>query len=69
MVEAQTNPLHYLQEIRANVIKMRAQGQVTPTENALFGMVDGMAGLMIFTLDQLAETKRRLDALEAAGTT
>jgi hypothetical protein len=60
------DPHHYLDEIRANVQKMRAQSQVTPTENALFGMIDGMAGLMIFTLSELAETKRRLDAVEAA---
>ena len=65
MPDARSNPQHYLDEIRANVTKMRAQGQVTPTENALFGMVDGMAGLMIFTLEQMAELKHRLDALEA----
>ena len=44
---------------------MRARDQVTPTENALFGMIDGMAGLMIFTLGQMAEMKHRLDALQA----
>ena len=59
-----TDPRHYLDEIRANTEKMRAQGQVTPTENALFGMVDGMAGLMTFTLEQMADMKRRLDELE-----
>ena len=64
MADAKNNPLHYLEEIRANVQKMRAQGTVTPTENALFGMLDGLAGLMTFTLDQLAEIKHRLDALE-----
>ena len=66
MADARANPQHYLDEIRANVTKMRAQQQVTPTENALFGMIDGMAGLMIFTLQQMAEFRRRLDALEAA---
>ena len=66
MADAKSDPLHYLNEIRANVTKMRAQGQVTPTENALFGMVDGLAGLMLFTLDQMADMRRRLDALEAA---
>lgn len=64
MADARTDPLHYLREIRANVEKLQAQGQVTPTENALFGMVDGMAGMMTFTLDQMAELKRRVDALE-----
>jgi hypothetical protein len=65
MADARTDPLHYLREIRANVEKLQSQGQVTPTENALFGMLDGMAGMMTFTLDQVAELKRRIDALEA----
>jgi hypothetical protein len=64
MADARTDPLHYLREIRANVEKLQAQGQVTATENALFGMLDGMAGMMTFTLDQVAELKRRVDALE-----
>ena len=64
MADARTDPLHYLREIRANVEKLQAQGQVTPTENALFGMLDGMAGMMTFTLDQMADLKRRVDALE-----
>ena len=67
MADARTDPLHYLREIRANVEKLQAQGQVTPTENALFGMLDGMAGMMTFTLDQVAELKRRVDALEAGA--
>ena len=65
--DAKTDPQKYLDEIRVNTEKMRAQGQVTPTENALFGMIDGMAGLMTFTLDRLADMKRRLDALEGSS--
>ena len=65
MADARSDPLHYLREIRANVEKLQAQGQVTPTENALFGMLDGMAGMMTFTLDAMADLKRRVDALEA----
>ncbi|HYO08655.1 MAG TPA: hypothetical protein VER17_06745 [Tepidisphaeraceae bacterium] len=65
MADARTDPLHYLREIRANVEKLQAQGQVTPTENALFGMLDGMAGLMTFTLDQMADMRRRIDAMES----
>jgi hypothetical protein len=65
MADAKSDPLHYLNEIRDNVTKMRAQGQVTSTENALFGMVDGLAGLMLFMLDQMADMRRRLDALES----
>ena len=64
MADAKSNPRHYLDEIRANVEKMRAQGAVSPTENALFGMIDGLAGLMTFTLDQFAELKHRLDAMD-----
>jgi len=64
MADARSDPLHYLREIRANVEKMQAQGQVTPTENALFGMLDGMAGLLTFTWEQMADMRRRLDALE-----
>ena len=67
MADARSDPLHYLREIRANVQKLQSHGQVTATENALFGMLDGMAGMMTFTLDQLAELKRRVEALEGRG--
>ena len=60
-----TDPTHYLDEIRANTEKMRSQGRVTPTENALFGMIDGMAGLTIFSLEQMAQMRHRMDELEA----
>jgi hypothetical protein len=59
-----TDPQHYLAEIRANTEKMRAQGKVTPTENALFGMIDGMAGLLTYTMEQVAVLKHRVDELE-----
>ena len=64
MADARTDPLHYLREIRENVKKLQVHQTVTSTENALFGMIDGMAGLMTFTLDSVADIKRRLDALE-----
>lgn len=54
----------YLDEIRENLKKIQAQGQVTPTENALFGMIDGLAGLQMTTLERLAEMNRRIHALE-----
>ena len=63
--DALTDPDRYLDEIRANVEKMRAQGRVTPAENALFGMLDGMAGLMTFTLSRVADLTHRIEALEA----
>jgi type II secretory pathway component PulM len=56
----------YMDEIRQNVEKMRAQGQVTTTENALFGMIDGLAGLNLLMLDQLADVKTRLREIETA---
>ena len=61
------DPRHYLDEIRENVKKMQAQGQVTVTENALFGMIDGLAGLHLATLERMAEMNRRIQALEERG--
>jgi hypothetical protein len=54
----------YLKEIRENMKKIQAQGKVTPTENALFGMIDGLAGLQMATLERLAELNRRVQELE-----
>jgi hypothetical protein len=59
-----TDPAHYLREIRDNVARMQAQKNVTPTENALFHMIDGLSGLFIITLESVADLKRRVDALE-----
>ena len=64
MADARKEPLHYIREIRENVQKLQSQEKVTPTENALFGMLDGLAGLTTFTLDQMAEMKRRIEVLE-----
>lgn len=60
-------PRHYLDEIQRNVEKLRAQGQVTPGENALFGMVDGLAGLMLQSMERLAYCEQRIQNLEAAA--
>jgi hypothetical protein len=57
----------YLNEIRDNLKKIQSQGKVTPTENALFGMIDGLAGLQMATLERLAEMNRRLQALESGS--
>ncbi len=57
----------YLDEIRENLKKIQAQGKVTPTESALFGMIDGLAGLQMATLERLAELNRRIQALESSG--
>jgi hypothetical protein len=57
-------PREYIEEIRKNVEKLQSQQKVTPTENALFGMIDGMAGLTLRLIEQVADLKRRLDAIE-----
>jgi hypothetical protein len=48
------DPRDYIDEIQANLKKLQAQGSVTPTENALFGMIDGLAGLQRLTMERLA---------------
>jgi hypothetical protein len=58
------DPRHYLEEIRSNMAKMQAQEKVTPAENALFGMVDGLAGLMLTSLGRITELERRIQALD-----
>ena len=62
------NPRDYIDEIRTNVEKMRAQGQVTPTENALFGMIDGLGGLMLVTLERVTALEQQLGIQSAART-
>jgi len=59
------DPDGYLKEIRENMKKIQAQGKVTPTENALFGMIDGLAGLQMATMERMAELNRRVQDLEA----
>ena len=61
------NPRHYLDEIQTNVQKMRAQGQVTPAENALFGMLDGLAGLTLQSMERIAYCEQRIRDLETAA--
>ncbi len=60
------NPHEYINEIRANLQKMQAQGKVEPAENALLGICDGLAGLQLASLNQIGELTRRVEALEAA---
>jgi hypothetical protein len=59
------DPDGYLKEIRDNLQKIQAQGKVSPTENALFGMLDGLAGLQMATMERLAELNRRVQDLES----
>jgi hypothetical protein len=61
------NPQQYIEEIRANLQKkMQSQGRVEPAENALLGIADGLAGLQLASLNQIAELTRRVETLEAA---
>jgi hypothetical protein len=60
------NPQEYIEEIRANLQKMQSQGRVEPAENALLGIADGLAGLQLASLNQIAELTRRVETLEAA---
>jgi len=60
------NPHDYINEIRANLQKLQAQGQVEPAENALLGIADGLAGLQLASLNQIAELTKRVETLEAA---
>ena len=62
------NPREYLDEIRANLKKLQAQGKIEPAENALLGMVDGLAGLMLVTLDRVTELEKRVNELQGATT-
>ena len=59
------NPQQYIEEIRNNLQKMQAQGKVEPAENALLGIADGLAGLQLASLNQIAELTRRVETLEA----
>jgi hypothetical protein len=61
------DPRDYLQEVRENLQKIQAQGTVSPTENALFGMIDGLAGLELVTLERLTACEQRIRELEAAA--
>jgi hypothetical protein len=60
------SPHDYIEEIRANLQKMQAQRKVEPAENALLGIADGLAGLQLASLNQIAELTRRVETLEAA---
>jgi hypothetical protein len=59
------DPRSYLQEIRDNLAKLQSQGQVTPTVNALFGMIDGLAGLQLVTLERLTRLEQMVNELAA----
>ena len=59
------NPREYLNEIRNNVAKFQQAQVVTPRENALFGMIDGLAGVTLAVMENVADLKRRVESLEA----
>ena len=53
-----TDPHHYLDEIRDNMAKLQGHGIVSPTEKALFGMIDGLAGMLRVTLERVTVLER-----------
>jgi hypothetical protein len=61
------DPRHYLEEIRENVHKLQRKGQVSPTENALFGIIDGLAGLQLVTLERVTRLEQQLADLTTPG--
>ena len=61
------SPREYLDEIRENLRKIQSQGQVTTTENALFGMIDGLAGLTLVLADRVTELERRVNVLQGTA--
>ena len=62
------DPRHYIDEIRANLRKLQSQGQVTASENALFGMIDGLAGLQLTSLERITRLEQELADLTAQRT-
>ncbi len=60
------SPREYLDEVRQNLQKIQSHGQVTATENALFGMIDGLAGLELTTLERVTALEARVKELESA---
>lgn len=62
-------PHEYLDEIRDNLQKVRAKGTVTDTENALFGMIDGLAGMLHRTNERVTELERQVADLKRTSHT
>ena len=54
------DPREYIEEIQQNLKKIQAQPGVTPAESALFGMIDGLAGLQRLTNERLAALEQAL---------
>lgn len=59
------DPHDYLQEVRENLRKLQLQQTVTTTENALFGMIDGLAGLQLTAQERITRLEQKLAELEA----
>ncbi len=55
-----SDPRTYLAEIRENLEKIRAKGHVTETENALFGLIDGLGGMLHRTNERVTELERQV---------
>jgi hypothetical protein len=60
------DPHDYLEEVRENLRKLQSQQTVTATENALFGMIDGLAGLQLAAQERITRLEQKVAELEAA---
>jgi hypothetical protein len=54
------DPRDYIDAIQQNLKKLQQQGGVTPTESALFGIIDGLAGLQRVTMERVATLEQAL---------
>ena len=54
----------YLKEIQQNLEKLKAKGSVTESENALFGMIDGLAGMLHRTNERVTALEKHVKRLE-----
>ena len=54
----------YLKEIQQNLEKLKARGSITESENALFGMIDGLAGMLHRTNERVTVLEKHVAHLE-----
>ena len=61
------DPREYLEEVRENLRKLQTQQTVTATDNALFGMIDGLAGLQLTAQERINDALLDGDTLRPNG--
>ena len=60
MIVPMKDPAGYLEEIRRNLETLRGTGGVSETERALFGMIDGLAGMLHHSNERTAALERQV---------